>query len=188
MLALRGPSDARPKERIIRVNHALRGPGSRIRQQIWEGRHAQVLALQGPSDARPKERRIREVLALRGPGGWIRQTVREGRYAQVVDPFWVPGDAHPVEGKTQVVGGVVLAQVVGGVAIVGRGHDRDQRRNRTVKNLPQWLSPALTSALLAMVALALPEPRALAVVTLMFLRALMGLAVQTLVERRTGQP
>ena len=82
--------------------------------------------------------------------------------------------AHPL--ATQVVGGEVAA---------GRGLGRDLKRKRM---LHIWLSPAMTLALLAMVALALPGPRALAAVTLMSLRALMGPVVQTLVERRTGQP
>ena len=83
--------------------------------------------------------------------------------AQVHDPFWVPSDAHPEEGKSQVVGGELKAQVVGGEAKAGRGHDRDPKRNRTtVKFLPMLrLRPALMPAVLAMVQSGLPDPSAL---------------------------
>ena len=57
--------------------------------------------------------------------------------AQVHDPFWVPRDAHPGKGKSQVVGGELRAQVVGGEAKVGRGLDRGLKRTwTTVKILP----------------------------------------------------
>ena len=84
--------------------------------------------------------------------------------AHVHDPFWVPSGAHPEEGKSQVVGGVLKkAQVVGGEAKAGRGHDCDLKRKRTkVKVLPtMWLRPALMPTVLAMVQSTLPDPSAL---------------------------
>ena len=58
---------------------------------------------------------------------------------------------------------LLATQVVGGEVAAGRGLDRGLKRKRT---MPIRLSPALTSALLAMVALALSEPSALAADTL----------------------
>ena len=108
---------------------------------LTAGYVAQVLVLRDPSDVRQRKGRIREGDGLRAPGGGIRQQVWEERRptakpvgyvkAQVHDPFWVPSDAHPGKGKTQVVGGEVKAQVVGGEAKAGRGHDRDPKRTRT---------------------------------------------------------
>ena len=68
--------------------------------------------------------------------------------------------AHPL--ATQVVGGEVAA---------GRGLGRGLKRKR-IRMLPSWLSPVLTPALLAMVALALPEPSALPADTLIPLGSL----------------
>ena len=146
VLVLRDPSVARQRNGRIRVNHGLRAPGGWIRHQIWEE--------QGPNLRTSRRKPLRGLLGRLLSVGYPN--------AQVHDPFRVPRDAHPGKGKSQVVGGELKAQVVGGEAKVGRGHDRDPKRNRTnVKILPiLWFSPALTSTLLAMLAFALPEPSA----------------------------
>ena len=165
----------------MRVNHALRGPASRIATVVWEeqcpraawrclrclqkahGYIAQVLVLRDPSVARRRNGIIRVNHGLRAPGAWIRHQIWEEQgpnlrtshlmapkviwsgmllsvgypNAQVHDPFWVPSDAHPGKGKSQVVGGELKAQVVGGEAKASRGLDRDLMRIRTkVKILP----------------------------------------------------
>ena len=105
----------------MRVNHALRGPASRIATVVWEE--------QGPNLSTSHLMAPKVIW-------WMRLSVGYPN-AQGHDPFWVPSDAHPGKGKSQVVGGVLKAQVVGGEAKAGRGLDRDLKRIRTkVKILP----------------------------------------------------
>ena len=115
------PSVARQREWRIRVNNGLRAPGGWIRHQIWEE--------QGPNLRTSRRKPL---------GGLLGMLLSVGHpNAQVHDPFWVPRDAHPGKGKSQVVGGELKAQVVGGEAKVGRGLDRGLKRIRTtVKILP----------------------------------------------------
>ena len=129
------------------MNHGLRAPGGWIRHQIWEE--------QGPNLSTSHLMAPKVIW-------WMRLSVGYPN-AQGHDPFWVPSDAHPGKGKSQVVGGVLKAQVVGGEAKVGRGLDRDLKRSRTkVKLLPTlWLRPALTLTVLAMVQSTSPDPGAL---------------------------
>ena len=115
------PSVARRRKGRIRVNHGLRAPGGWIRHQIWEE--------QGPNLSTSRLMAPKVIW-------WMRLSVGYPN-AQGHDPFWVPSDAHPGKGKSQVVGGVLKAQVVGGEAKAGRGLDRDLKRTRTkVKILP----------------------------------------------------
>ena len=104
------------------MNHGLRAPGGWIRHQIWEE--------QGPN--------LRTSHLMAPKVIWSGTLLSVGYpKAQVHDPFWVPSDAHPGKGKSQVVGGELKAQVVGGVAKAGRGLDRDLKRIRTkVRTLP----------------------------------------------------
>ena len=97
----------------MRVKHALRGPASRIATTVWEE--------QGPN-----LRKSRRWL-LKGRLGTLLSVGYPN--AHVHDPFWVPSVAR--QKLSQVVGGVLKAQVVGGVAKVGRGLDRDLKRKWT---------------------------------------------------------
>ena len=131
------------------MNHGLRAPGGWIRHQVWEE--------QGPKV------RTSHLMTFCRVIWWTLRLVGHPD-AHVHDPFWVPSGAHPEEGKSQVVGGVLKkAQVVGGEAKAGRGHDCDLKRKRTkVKVLPiPWLRPALMPTVLAMVQSTLPDPSAL---------------------------
>ena len=115
----------------------LRGPASRIATIVWEE--------QCPRAA------WRCLRCLQKAQGYIAQNhvLRDPSVAR--------------QKLSQVVGGVLKAQVGGGVAKVGRGLDRDLKRKWTkARILPtQWLRPALTSAVLAMVQSTLPDPSAL---------------------------
>ena len=95
----------------------LRGPADRIATIVWEE--------QGPNLRKSRRKSL---------GGLLGTLLSVGHpNAHVHDPFWVPSVAR----QSQVVGGVLKAQVVGGVAKVGRGLDRDLKRKRTrVKILP----------------------------------------------------
>ena len=95
------------------MKHALRGPASRIATTVWEE--------QGPN-----LRKSRRWL----PKGRLGMLLSVGYpNAHVLDPFCVPSVAR--QKLSQVVGGVLKAQVVGGVAKVGRGLDRDLKRKWT---------------------------------------------------------
>ena len=95
----------------MRVKHALQGPASRIATPVWEE--------QGPNLRKSRRQPLRGLLGTLLSVGHPN--------AHVHDPFWVPSVAR----QSQVVGGVLKAQVVGGVAKVGRGLDRDLKRKWT---------------------------------------------------------
>ena len=95
------------------MKNGLRAPGGWICHQIWEE--------QGPNLRKSRRKSL---------GGLLGTLLSVGHpNAQVHNPFWVPSVAR--QKLSQVVGGVLKAQVVGGVAKVGRGLDRDLKRKWT---------------------------------------------------------